>query len=141
MPEGAIIETSAAPKAVGAYPHARRVGELLYLSGVGPRQAGTDEIPGGAIRTPEGVPQEYDIKAQTEACIANVRAILEASGASLSDVIDITSFLVDMERDFAGYNEVYAEHFTSVQATRTTLAITALPTPIAVEMKVIAKIS
>ena len=140
VPEGAIIETSAAPKAVGAYPHARRVGELLYLSGVGPRQAGTDEIPGGAIRTPEGIPQEYDIKAQTEACIANVKAILEASGASLSDVIDITSFLVDMERDFSGYNEVYAEHFTSIQATRTTLAITALPTPIAVEMKVIARI-
>ena len=140
-PEGAIIETSAAPKAVGAYPHARRVGNLLYLSGVGPRQAGTDEIPGGAIRTREGEPQEYDIKAQTEACIANVKAILEASGASLSDVIDITSFLVDMERDFAGYNEVYAKHFTSVQATRTTLAITALPTPIAVEMKVIAKIA
>ena len=139
-PEGAIIETSTAPKAVGAYPHARRVGDLLYLSGVGPRQAGTDEIPGGAIRTSEGKPQEYDIRAQTEACIANVKAILEASGASLANVIDITSFLVDMERDFAGYNEVYAKHFTSVQATRTTLAITALPTPIAVEMKVIAKI-
>ena len=82
---------------------------------------------------------EYDIKAQTEACIENIRIILEACEADLSDVIDVTTFLVDMKRDFKGYNEIYAKHFEEIQATRTTLAIQALPTPIAVEMKVIAK--
>ena len=82
---------------------------------------------------------EYDIKAQTEACIENIRIILEACEADLSDVVDVTTFLVDMKRDFKGYNEIYANHFEKIQATRTTLAIQALPTPIAVEMKVIAK--
>ena len=133
-----MINTDSAPKPVGAYPHARRVGDLLYLSGVGPRQAGSDEIPGGAIKNGSGQSQDYDIKAQTRACIENVKTILEAAGSSLEKVQDITVFLVDMERDFAGYNEIYAEYFTTIGATRTTLAITALPTPIAVEMKVIA---
>ncbi len=133
------IRTSQAPDPVGAYPHARRHGDLLFLSGVGPRQAGTDEIPGGPIRDAEGQPQNYDIRAQTEAVIANVRAVLAACGAGLEDVLDVTAFLVDMERDFAGYNEVYARHFESIQAARTTLAICGLPTPIAVEFKVVAK--
>lgn len=123
---------------MGAYPHARRVGELLYLSGVGPRQAGTDAIPGGPIRDGDGQPLDYDIRAQTRAVIENVRKILEASGSSLDRVLDVTSFLVDMDRDFAGYNEVYAELLGPVGPTRTTLAIRALPTPIAVELKVIA---
>lgn len=133
------IRTSKAPNPVGAYPHARRHGDVLYLSGVGPRQAGTDEIPGGPIKDADGNPRDYDIRAQTEAVIENVRSVLEACGASLDDVIDVTAFLVDMDRDFKGYNEVYAKHFTSIQAARTTIAIRALPTPIAVEFKVIAK--
>lgn len=136
---GQPVNTAKAPAPVGAYPHARREGDFLFLSGVGPRQPGTNAIPGGAIRDENGDPADYDIRAQTRAVIENVRVILEASGSSLDKVIDITSFLVDMDRDFKGYNEVYAEYFTSIQATRTTLAITALPTPIAVEMKVIAK--
>ncbi len=133
------IRTSKAPDPVGAYPHARRHGDVLYLSGVGPRQAGSNEIPGGPIVDGEGKPRDYDIRAQTEAVIENVRAVLEACGATLDDVIDVTAFLVDMDRDFKGYNEVYAKHFTSIQAARTTIAIRALPTPIAVEFKVTAK--
>ena len=132
------VAADQAPRPVGAYPHARRVGELLYLSGVGPRQAGTDAIPGGPIRDGDGQPLDYDIRAQTRAVIENVRKILEASGSSLDRVLDVTSFLVDMDRDFAGYNEVYAELLGPVGPTRTTLAIRALPTPIAVELKVIA---
>lgn len=133
------IRTSKAPDPVGAYPHARRHGDVLYLSGVGPRQAGTDEIPGGPIVDADGKPRDYDIRAQTEAVIENVRVVLEACGATLDDVIDVTAFLIDMDRDFEGYNEVYAKHFTSVAAARTTIAIRALPRPIAVEFKVIAK--
>jgi 2-aminomuconate deaminase len=127
------------PAPVGAYPHARRVGDMLYLSGVGPRQPRTNEIPGGPIRNAAGEPLPYDIEAQTRATIENVRRILEASGSSLDKVVDVTAFLVDMDRDFTGYNKVYAEYFTSVGATRTTIAIRALPTPIAVELKVIAR--
>ena len=138
-PEGVInVDVADAPKPVGAYPHARRVGGLLYLSGVGPRQPGTDAVPGGAIRDAHGAPQDYDVRAQTRAVIENVRAILRASGSSLARVVDVTTFLVDMDRDFAGYNEVYREYFESIQAARTTVAITALPTPIAVEMKIVA---
>ncbi len=132
------IDVAAAPRPVGAYPHARRVGELLYLSGIGPRDPKDDSIPGGPIRDAEGKPLAYDIKAQTRACIENVRRVLEGSGSSLDRVLDVTAFLVDMDRDFAGYNEVYAEFFASVGATRTTLAVRALPTPIAVELKIIA---
>lgn len=138
--ENGIIRVRAenAPKPVGAYPHARRVGDLLYLSGVGPRQPQTDEIPGGPIRDADGQPRDYDIEAQTRAVIENVKAILEAAGSSLDKVVDVTSFLVDMDRDFQGYNKVYREYFASIQAARTTVAIRALPTPIAVELKVIA---
>lgn len=132
------IDVAGAPRPVGAYPHARRVGDLLYLSGIGPRDPQTDQIPGGPIRDAEGRPQAYDIRAQTRACIDNVRRVLEASGSSLDRVLDVTAFLVDMDRDFAGYNEIYGQHFASVGATRTTLAVRALPTPIAVELKVIA---
>ena len=139
-PSSGIInaDSADAPRPVGAYPHARRVGDLLYLSGVGPRQPGTDAIPGGPIRDADGAPQDYDIEAQTRAVIHNVRAILEAAGSSLDRVVDVTTFLVDMDRDFAGYNRVYREFFEPIQAARTTVAITALPTPIAVEMKVVA---
>ena len=123
---------------MGAYPHARRVGDLLFLSGVGPRQAGTDAIPGGPIRDADRNPLDYDIEAQTRAVIDNVRRILEASGSSLDRVLDVTTFLVDMDRDFQGYNKVYAELLGAIGPTRTTLAIRALPTPIAIELKVIA---
>ena len=132
------VAADRAPKPVGAYPHARRVGDLLYLSGVGPRQAGTDAIPGGPIRDASGAPLEYDIEAQTRAVIDNVRRILEASGSSLDRVLDVTTFLVDMDRDFKGYNRVYAELLGGIGPTRTTLAIRALPTPIAIELKVVA---
>ena len=133
------ISTSKAPKPVGAYPHARKVGDLLYLSGVGPRQPETNEIPGGPIKDKDGNKIEYDIKAQTRACIENVKLILEAAGSTLNDVQDVTVFLIDMDRDFEGYNEIYSEYFSDIEATRTTIAVTALPTPIAVEMKVVAR--
>ena len=134
------VNTDAAPKPVGAYPHARRVGDLLYLSGVGPRQPGTNAIPGGPIHDGDGKSLDYDIKAQTHAVIDNISRILEEAGSSIDNVLDVTSFLIDMDRDFKGYNEVWAETLGKVGPTRTTLAIRALPTPIAVEMKVIAKI-
>ena len=131
------VNTEAAPKPVGAYPHARKVGDMLFLSGVGPRQPGTNAIPGGPIHDDEGNPLEYDIKAQTHAVVDNVRRIVEEAGATMDQIVDVTTFLVDMKRDFQGYNEVWAETLGTVGPTRTTLAIDALPTPIAVEMKVI----
>ncbi len=134
------VNTESAPKPVGAYPHARRVGDLLYLSGVGPRQPGTNEIPGGPIHDGDGNSLNYDIKSQTHAVINNIARILEEAGSSIDKVLDVTSFLVDMDRDFQGYNEVWAETLGKVGPTRTTIAIRALPTPIAVEMKVIASI-
>ena len=137
--DGDKVSTDTAPAPVGAYPHARRVGGMLYRSGVGPRQPGTNAIPGGPVRDDSGAALDYDIAAQTEATIENIRKILEASGSSLEQVVDITVFLIDMDRDFKGYNEVYAKHFASIGPTRTTLAIRALPTPIAVELKVIAR--
>ena len=133
------VNTNSAPKPVGAYPHARKVGDLLYLSGVGPRQPGTNEIPGGPIHDSNGNPLDYDIKAQTQAVVDNIARILEEAGSSINNVLDVTSFLIDMDRDFKGYNEVWAETLGKVGPTRTTLAIRALPTPIAVEMKVIAR--
>ena len=132
------VNTDTAPKPVGAYPHARRVGDMLYLSGVGPRQPGTNAIPGGPIHDENGEPLEYDIQAQTRAVVDNVERVLIEAGGSLENVVDVTSFLVDMKRDFAGYNQVWAETLGKVGPTRTTLAIRSLPTPIAVEMKVVA---
>lgn len=136
--EGGGISTTTAPAPVGAYPHARKVGDLLFLSGIGPRTPGTDAIPGGPIRDADGNPLDYDVAAQTEQVVANVKAILAASGSSLHEVLDVQVFLVDMDRDFAAFNAVYKKHFESVGATRTTVSITALPTPIAVEFKILA---
>lgn len=133
------IVTDAAPKAVGAYPHARRVGNLLFLSGVGPRCAGDNSIPGN-VYDEQGRLVSYDIDAQCRQVFANVRAVLEASGARWEDLVDVTVFLTDMQRDFAAYNRVYAEHFTTAQPCRTTLGITALPTPIAIELKCVAQL-
>lgn len=134
------IRTGRAPRPVGAYPHARRVGTLLFLSGVGPRDARDDSIPGN-VYDAGGKLVAYDIEAQCRAVFANVRAILEASGARWEDLVDVTVYLTDMARDFAAYNRVYAEHFTTAQPCRTTLGITALPTPIAIELKCVAALT
>ncbi|MDE1893653.1 MAG: RidA family protein [Pseudomonadota bacterium] len=132
-----IVRTEAAPAPVGAYPHARRVGDLLFLSGVGPRQPGSNAIPGN-VHDAGGRLVGYDIEAQCRQVFANVRAVLEASGAAWGDLVDVTVFLTDMQRDFAVYNRVYAEYFAGVEACRTTLGVTALPTPIAIELKCVA---
>ena len=137
--EGPIFSENA-PSAVGAYPHAFRAGNFLFVSGIGPRQPVTNEIPGGPIIDANGNPLDYDIRAQTRAVIENIKIILEDAGSSLDKVVDCLSFLVDMDRDFAGYNEVYAEYFSEIQCARTTCAVRALPTSIAVELKVIAKV-
>ncbi|HET6552294.1 MAG TPA: Rid family hydrolase [Dyella sp.] len=134
-----IVRTSHAPAPVGAYPHARRVGELLFLSGVGPRMPGDNSIPGN-VHDASGALIGYDIEAQCRQVFANVRAVLEASGARWSDLVDVTVFLTDMARDFPVYNKLYAEYFAGVDACRTTLGITALPTPIAIELKCIASL-
>jgi 2-aminomuconate deaminase len=132
-----IVRTDAAPAPVGAYPHARRVGNLLFLSGVGPRMPGSNAIPGN-VYTADGTLASYDIEAQCRQVFANVRAVLEASGARWEDLVDVTVFLTDMTRDFATYNRLYAEYFAGVDACRTTLGVTALPTPIALELKGVA---
>ena len=133
----APIFTSKAPPPVGPYPHARRVGDLLFLSGIGPRRPGSGEIP-GLIRDGAGSVIAHDIEVQTRAAIENVKAILEDAGSSLKKVLDVTVYLTDMERDFAAFNRVYAEYLGEVQPTRTTVGVESLPTPIAVELKVIA---
>jgi 2-aminomuconate deaminase len=134
---GGVVRTDAAPAPVGAYPHARRVGNLLFLSGVGPRMPGSNAIPGN-VHDAEGRLLSYDFEAQCRQVFANVRAVLEASGARWEDLVDITVYLTDMTRDFPAYNRLYAEHFAGVDACRTTLGITALPTPIAIELKCVA---
>jgi len=131
------LSTTRAPAPVGAYPHARRVGDLLFLSGVGPRVPGSNAIPGN-VYDDDGRLTAYDIEAQCRQVFANVRAVLEDCGARWDDLVDVTVFLTDMERDFATYNRLYAEHFTSAQPCRTTLGISALPTPIAIELKCVA---
>lgn len=138
-PDSAPILTERAARPVGAYPHARRVGDLLYLSGVGPRQPNTNAIPGGPVHDAQGQPLTYDVAAQTHAVVENVRQILSAAGSSLDRVIDVTVFLIDMQRDFPIFNRVWEEVFRAIGPTRTTLEVRALPTPIAVEFKVIAR--
>jgi 2-aminomuconate deaminase len=133
------IHAAAAPQAVGSYPHARRVGNLLFLSGIGPRDPLTNAIPGN-VQFADGRVQRYDIQAQARAVFANVRAVLEASGARWEDLVDVTVYLTDMLRDFRLYNEVWAEYFPDPASApcRTTVGITALPTPIAIELKCVA---
>ncbi|MEY4809809.1 MAG: hypothetical protein RI986_147 [Planctomycetota bacterium] len=136
------INSSRAPEPVGPYPHARRVGNLLFLSGVGPRVRGSKEIPGVVLHA-DGSIASYDIELQCRNCFANCRAVVEDAGARWEDVVDVTVFLTDIKRDFAAYNRVYAECFAgpgNPNPTRTTLGITALPTPIAVEVKAIVAI-
>ena len=136
--DGAFI-AEGGPSAVGAYPHLRRVGDLVFVSGMGPRQPGTNEIPGGPIKDESGNPLEYDIRAQTHAVISNIRVILEEYGLGLENIVDVLVFLTDMERDFQGYNEIYAEYFSEILPARTTVSVEALPTSIAIELKVIAR--
>lgn len=134
-----ITNTSNAAKPLGAYPHARKVGDLLFLSGIGSRSAKDNSIPGLKLDG-EGNILQYDIEAETHQCFANVKAVLEASGSSWDKIIDVTVFLTNMKKDFALYNKIYAEYFTDVQACRTTVEVKSLPTPIAIELKVIAMI-
>ena len=134
-----IIKTETAAKPLGAYPHARKVGNLLFLSGIGSRKATDNSIPGLELDA-NGNIIKYDIAAETHQCFANVKAVLEASGSSWDKIIDVTVFLTNMKKDFAIYNKIYAEYFTNVQACRTTVEVKSLPTPICIELKVIASL-
>lgn len=134
-----VIRAGAAPRPVGSYPHARRVGDLLFLSGIGPRDPASNAIVGN-VHDADGRLLSYDIDAQCRAVFANVRTVLEASGARWEDLVDVTVYLTDMARDFKAYNAVWAEYFPDIDSApcRTTLGITALPTPIAIELKCVA---
>ncbi|MCO6511807.1 MAG: hypothetical protein J5I65_13535 [Aridibacter famidurans] len=132
-----IINSDSAPEPVGLYPHARRVGDLLFLSGVGPRERGTDKIPGVELDE-NGEIVSYDIEAQCRSVFRNVRSIVEAAGSSWDKIVDVTVFLTNIKADFETYNRVYAEYFADNRPCRTTVEINRLPTPIAIELKVIA---
>ena len=136
-----VIQSSNAPRPVGHYPHARRVGNQLFLSGVGPRDPQSNCVPGN-VHGEDGSLVSYDIDAQVRSVFANVRAVLESSGARWQDLVDVTVYLTDMARDFKAYNAIWAEYFPDAANApcRTTLGITALPTPIAIELKCIAVI-
>ena len=134
------VMANEAPEPVGLYPHARQVGNLLFLSGVGPRTKGTKEIPGVTLDA-DGNVTDYCIETQCHSVFKNVRLVLEASGASWSDLVDVTVFLTNMKDDFKIYNKVYAEYFADNQPCRTTVEINSLPTPIAIELKCIATIN
>lgn len=134
------FESARAAEPVGAFPHARRVGNLLFLSGIGPRVRGSKEIPGVALDDNGGI-TSYDIEAQCHAVFENVRLVLEDAGASWNDIVDVTVFLTDMKRDFTTFNRIYPVYFAGPgkpNPTRTTVEVGALPTPIAIELKVIA---
>jgi 2-aminomuconate deaminase len=137
------FESSRAPEPVGAFPHAKRVGNLLFLSGIGPRVRGSKEIPGVTLDEHGGI-ASYDIETQTRAVFENVRLVLEDAGATWNDIVDVTVFLTNMRDDFATYNRIYPEYFAGAgkpNPTRTTVEVGALPTPIAIELKVIAALS
>jgi 2-aminomuconate deaminase len=134
------FESERAPEPVGAFPHAKRVGNLLFLSGIGPRARGSKEIPGVTLR-PDGKIGNYDIETQCRAVFENVRLVLEDAGSSWNDIVDVTVFLTNMKKDFPIYNKLYADYFAGEgkpNPTRTTIEVGALPTPIAIELKVIA---
>jgi 2-aminomuconate deaminase len=133
------VVSARAPEPVGAFPHAKRVGGLLFLSGIGPRRRGSSAIPGVTFDAAGNV-AAYDIEAQCHAVFSNVRTVLEDAGSDWERIVDVTVFLTDMKRDFATFNRVYATYFASNQPTRTTIEVGALPTPIAVELKVIATV-
>ncbi len=131
------INSNRAPEPVGKYPHAKRVGDLLFLSGVGPREKGSKKIPGVELNA-DGEILSYDIETQCRSVFKNVKAILEDSGAAWEQLVDVTVFLTNMKKDFPIYNRLWAEHFPSNSPCRTTLEILSLPTPIAIELKCIA---
>lgn len=133
------FDSNRAPAPVGAYPHARRVGNLLFLSGIGPRKRGSKEIPGVTLAD-DGTVESYDIEAQCRSCFANVKAVLEDSGSSWDRMVDVTVYLTNMKDDFEAFNRLYAEHFVENRPSRTTVEVGALPTPIAVELKVVATV-
>ncbi len=133
------IHSSKAPEPVGLYPHAKRVGNLLFLSGVGPRERGSKKIPGVELDA-NGNITSYDIEAQCHSVFRNIKYILEDSGSSWDKIIDVTVFLTNMKDDFPKYNKLWAEYFKENPPCRTTLEINCLPTPIAIELKVIATI-
>lgn len=137
--ENGNINSSRAPEPVGPYPHARRVGDLLFLSGVGPRQKGSRSIPGVELNS-EGQVISYDIETQCRSVFENVRHIVEDAGSSWERIVDVMVFLTNMKADFAIYNRIYGEYFVENQPCRTTVEVNALPTPIAIELKVIATI-
>jgi 2-aminomuconate deaminase len=134
-----LVISSKAPEPVGLYPHARRVGDLLFLSGVGPREKGSKKIPGVELDE-NGEIVSYDIETQCRSVFQNVRYILEDAGSAWENIIDVTVFLTNMKSDFAAYNKLYAEYFADNQPCRTTVEISSLPTPIAIELKVIATV-
>ncbi len=140
MGDQSIINSSKAPEPVGLYPHARRVGDLLFLSGVGPRERGKSEIPGVELNDSDEI-VSYDIQTQCRSVFQNVRYILEDAGSSWDNIVDVTVFLTNMKDDFAAYNKVYAEYFADNKPCRTTVEVNKLPTPIAIELKVIAIIN
>jgi 2-aminomuconate deaminase len=135
-----IINTGNAAKPLGAYPHARRVGDLLFLSGIGPRNSKDNSIPGLQVDE-DGNIISYDIELETHAVFANVKAVLDASESSWDNIVDVTVFLTDMKKDFPVYNKIYNEYFKDIQACRTTVEVKSLPTPIAIELKVIATVN
>ena len=137
------FQSSRAPEPVGAFPHAKRVGNLLFLSGIGPRKRGSKEIPGVKL-DPVGNVVDYDIETQCRAVFENVRLVLEDAGANWNDIVDVTVFLTNMKKDFPIYNKLYAQYFSGEgkpNPTRTTIEVGALPTPIAIELKVIATLT
>ncbi len=137
IPNGDAFHSGKAPEAVGLYPHARRLGNLLFLSGIGPRERGSGAIPGVTLDA-EGNVASYDFEAQCHSVFRNVRTVLEEAGSDWSKLVDLTVFLTDMKRDFPVYNALYAEYFRDNQPCRTTVGISSLPTPIAIELKCIA---
>jgi 2-aminomuconate deaminase len=134
-----IIHTANASSPLGSYPHARRVGNLLFLSGIGPRDPKDNSIPGLQLDA-KGKILKYDIAAECHAVFANVKAVLEASGSSWDKIVDVTVFLTHMKDDFPIYNKIYGDYFKNVQACRTTVEVKSMPTPIAIELKVIATV-
>ena len=131
-----IIMSDRAPEPVGPYPHARRAGDFIYLSGVGPRSRGSSDIPGVTLDEAGNI-VKYCIETQCRCCFENVLKVVEDAGARWEDVVDVTVFLTDMKKDFASFNRVYEQYFGEIRPSRTTVEVRALPTPIAVELKVI----
>ena len=139
MSEKNTLHSETAPEPVGKYPHSRRVGNLLFLSGIGPREKGTKKIPGVELDT-DGNISSYDIEAQCHSVFKNVRTVVEESGSSWEKIVDVTVFLTNMKADFPIYNKIWADYFSVDPPCRTTVEISSLPTPIGIELKVLAVI-